>query len=122
MDPTGSDTAGVIERFNEAFNHHDVEAVMALMTEDCVFENTRPRPDGERYEGHAAIRAFWEQFWARSPEAHFEAEEVVALGDRCVVRWIYTWVRDGERGHVRGVDLFKVRDGRVAEKLSYVKG
>lgn len=117
-----NDTASVVQRFNEAFNRHDVDAVMALMTDDCVFENTRPRPDGERYEGPAAVRAFWEQFFARSPEAHFDAEEIVAAGDRCVVLWVYTWVRDGERGHVRGVDVFKVREGRVAEKLSYVKG
>jgi len=39
-----------------------------------------------------------------------------------VVRWIYRWVRDGQEGHVRGVDVFRVRDGKVAEKLSYVKG
>lgn len=116
------DATRVVERFNEAFNRHDVDAVMALMTEDCIFENTRPRPDGERYQGQAAVRGFWEQFFARSPDARFDAEEVFAVGDRCVVRWVYTWVRDGERGHVRGVDLFRVRDGRVAEKLSYVKG
>jgi len=35
-----------------------------------------------------------------------------------VQRWRYDW--DG--GHVRGVDLFMVRDGRIAEKRSYVKG
>ena len=51
-----------------------------------------------------------------------EAEEVFATGDRCVVRWVYRWVREGKPGHVRGVDLFRIADGRVAEKLSYVKG
>ena len=122
MTPSIQDSAGVVERFNEAFNRHDVDAVMALMTEDCVFENTRPRPDGERYEGAAAVRGFWVEFFARSPHARFDAEEVFASGDRCVVRWVYHWIRDGEPGHVRGVDLFRVRDGRVAEKLSYVKG
>jgi len=45
-----------------------------------------------------------------------------AVGDPCVVRWKYHWVRDGAPGHVRGIDVFRVRDGRVAEKLSYVKG
>ena len=49
-------------------------------------------------------------------------EELITSGDRCVVRWIYTWVRDGTPGHVRGVDVFRIRDGKVAEKLSYVKG
>jgi len=53
---------------------------------------------------------------------HFDTEEIFAAGDRCVVRWVYSWVREGKRGHVRGVDVFRVRDGQVAEKLSYVKG
>ena len=44
-------------------------------------------------------------------------------GDRCVVRWVFRWREaDGQPGHVRGVHLFRVRDGKVAEKLVYVKG
>lgn len=117
-----SGASAVIERFNEAFNRHDVDAIMAHMTDDCVFENTRPAPDGSRIEGHAAVRVFWIEFFRRSPQARFEAEEVFEAGDRCVVRWRYEWVREGTSGHVRGVDLFRVRDGKVAEKLSYVKG
>ena len=122
MNPQTSDALEVVQHFNDAFNRHDVDAVMALMTSDCSFENTRPAPEGERLEGHARIRAFWEQFFARSPQAHFDTEEIFAAGDRCVVRWVYSWVREGKRGHVRGVDVFRVRDGQVAEKLSYVKG
>jgi ketosteroid isomerase-like protein len=112
----------VIERFNEAFNLHDVDAIMGWMTEDCVFENTRPAPEGTRISGQRALRAFWEEFFRRSPQAHFETEELFASGDRCVVRWTYRWVRDGVPGHVRGVDVFRVRDGKISEKLSYVKG
>ena len=112
----------VVERFNAAFNRHDVPAIMALMTDDCVFDSTRPPPDGERVVGHDAVAGFWAAFFERSPAARFETEELFACGDRCVVRWTYHWVRDGMPGHVRGVDLFRVRDGRVAEKLSYVKG
>lgn len=115
-------TLAAIERFNAAFNRHDVDAVMAAMTDDCIFDSTRPAPDGERIVGQAAVRAFWEAFFQRSPQARFETEEIVALNDHCVVRWVYHWVRDGRPGHVRGIDLFRVRDGRVAEKLSYVKG
>ena len=115
-------TLAVIERFNAAFNRHDIDGVMALMTDDCVFESTRPPPDGERFEGADAVRGFWERFFARSPQARFETEEIFATGDRCVARWIYRWVREGEVGRVRGVDIFRVRDGKVAEKLSYVKG
>ena len=44
-------TVDVIIRFNDAFNRHNVQAVMALMTEDCIFDNTYPPPDGERFAG-----------------------------------------------------------------------
>lgn len=118
MDDTTSATMATIERFNEAFNRHDVDAVMALFTDDCVFENTSPAPDGERHEGQAAVRAFWERFFDASPKAHFETEDIFAAGDRACVRWRYDW----DDGHVRGVDVFRVRDGKVAAKLSYVKG
>jgi ketosteroid isomerase-like protein len=116
-------TRATIERFNDAFNRHDVDAIMALMTDDCVFENTYPPPDGERYAGAAAVRAFWEQFFAGSPRAVITGEDMFACGDRCTVRWVYRWASpDGSTGHVRGVDVFRVRDGLVAEKCSYVKG
>jgi ketosteroid isomerase-like protein len=114
----GEQTQAVVDAFNAAFNRRDVDAVMALMTDDIVFENTYPPPDGERYVGQAAVRAFWERFFADAPNARFETEDQFAGGDRAVVRWRYSW---GD-GHVRGVDVFRVRDGKVAEKLSYVKG
>jgi len=122
-DDQKAETRAAVERFNEAFGTHDVEGVMRAMTEDCVFENTCPPPDGDRFEGREAVRGFWERFFRSSPSAVFETEELFASGDRCFVRWTYRWVEsDGRRGHIRGVDLFRVRDGKVAEKLSYVKG
>jgi len=111
-------TEATINAFNEAFGRHDVDAVMALMTDDCIFENTLPPPDGERHVGQAAVRKFWWEFFTGTPQAKFEAEEMVVAGDRATVLWRFDW---GD-GHVRGIDLFKVRDGKVAEKLSYVKG
>jgi ketosteroid isomerase-like protein len=122
LDATTRETLTAVERFDEAFARHDVDAVMAAMTEDCVFESTTP-PDGERHEGQAAVRTAWEQLFAATPDARFDAEEVVALDDRAAVRWTYSWpAGDGGEGHVRGIDLFRVRGGRIAEKLSYVKG
>jgi len=122
QDPQTEATRNTVTRFNEAFNRHDVDAVMALMTDDCLFDSTRPPPDGERLMGQGQVRKFWEEFFQRSPHARFETEEMIAAGDRCVVRWTYHWVRDGKPGRVRGIDLFRVYEGRVAEKLSYVKG
>ena len=95
---------------------------MDMMTEDCVFENTSPAPDGMRLEGAANVRAYWDKFFSANPDAWFEAEDIFAAGDRCVVRWIYHKTKDGKPWHLRGVDVFKVKDGKVAEKLAYVKG
>jgi len=122
MDSQTQITLETVDKFNTVFNLHDVDGIMALMTDDVVFENTRPTPDGERFEGQEKVRAFWVQMFERSPHARFETEEIFAEKDRCVVRWVYHWVKEGKPGHIRGVDVFRVQDGKVSEKFSYVKG
>jgi ketosteroid isomerase-like protein len=113
----------VVKRFHQALNARDLEGMLACLTDDTVFENTHPAPDGTRYAGRGAVRAFWEEFLEGSTAPQIEAEEIFAAGDRCVMRWIYTWVdADGVAGRIRGVDLYRVRGGLIAEKLSYVKG
>ena len=123
-DPTAAArrTADVINRFNDAINRHDLAAVTALLADDTIFENTSPSPDGTRIEGRQAVSAFWQQWFAVNPDARFEAEEIIVAGDRGTVRWVYRKTRHGEPWHLRGVDVFTIRDNRVAAKLSYVKG
>ena len=119
---SNASTATVIERFNDAFNRHDADALAQWLTDDTVFEDTSPAPDGRRVEGKAAVVAFWRDWFVRNADSVFEAEDTIVAGDRVVVRWIYRKQRDGRPWHIRGVDVFRVRDGKVAEKLAYVKG
>jgi predicted SnoaL-like aldol condensation-catalyzing enzyme len=113
----------IVINFNEAFNRHDVAGMMQLMSDDCVFENTSPAPDGTLYKGKEAVTQFWQDFFHESPQAYIEIEEIFSLGLHCVMRWKYTWVDTaGAPGHVRGVDIFKIKEGLISEKLSYVKG
>jgi ketosteroid isomerase-like protein len=107
----------VVEAFGRAWADHDLEAALALITDDCVFDATGPAPDGSRHSGRAEVRAAWKPIFD-DVASRFDPEETFAAGDRVVQRWRYSWAD----GHIRGVDLFRVRDGRVAEKLSYVKG
>jgi hypothetical protein len=111
------DLLKVVEAFGLAWADHDLDAALAMITDDCLFDATGPAPDGTRCVGADAIRAAWGPIFADT-RSQFEAEETFQADDRVVQRWRYTF--DG--GHVRGVDLFRVRDGKVAEKLSYVKG
>ena len=113
----------LVLEFNEAFNRQDVSGMMKLMSQDCVFENTDPAHDGTVYSGKEAVTQFWRGFFRESPHAHIEIEEVFGMGMRCIMRWKYEWTdAAGIKGHVRGVDIFKVREGFITEKFSYVKG
>jgi ketosteroid isomerase-like protein len=111
-----------IDRFNEAFNRHNADALAPLLTDDTIFENTSPAPDGQRIVGKSAVVEFWRGWFARNSDAVFEAEDLIVCGDRAVVLWTYRKPRAGQPWHLRGVDVFTVRDGKVAAKLAYVKG
>jgi ketosteroid isomerase-like protein len=115
-------TRAAVDRFNDAFARRDLRALAECLTDDTVFENTNPAPDGARIEGKGAVLAFWERWFRANEGASLDTEEVIVSGDRAVVRWVYRKLRDGRPWHLRGVDLFTVRDGRISVKLSYVKG
>ena len=110
--------------FAKAFNRHDVAEMIQLMSGDCVMEAASPAPDGLVYSGQAAITQFWEDFFCDSPEAHIEVEEVSGIGLRCILRW------RGKLGRLsRGKetcpgcgDIFRVENGLIRERLSYIKG
>ena len=117
------DAQVALAAFSGAFGSGDVDAIMKLMTDDCVFESTGPAPDGVRHEGAAAVRAVWEELFSGTRDAVFTEEESFLAGDRAVLHWRFSWTEpDGTPGHVRGVDVLRLRGGLVAEKLSYVKG
>jgi ketosteroid isomerase-like protein len=121
MTTTSADEVdAAVDRFDAAFGSQDIDAVMAAMTHDCIFEGTAP-PDGSRSVGQDAVREAFASFFASTPDARFETEARFRSGDRVVVQWVFHW-GGTESGHVRGVDLFRIRDGLVAEKVSYVKG
>ena len=116
------ETIASVQRFCEAFNRHDLDAVMATVTDDCVLEGLTPYPDGTRYEGHAAVKARWEQVFHAYPDLRYETEEMFAVGDRWIFRWVgHRTDKDGKLVHYRGIDVLRVRDRKVAEKLVYTK-
>lgn len=110
-------TRQLVQRFNAAWNDHDLAAALALCGEDCVFEATSPPPDGARHVGHQQLRAAWAEIFA-DRDARFSTEEQLVVPSHVVQRWRYDWAG----GHVRGIDQIDVRDGLVVAKYSYVKG
>lgn len=114
------DTPEVIRRFNEAFQRHDADALVELVAESCVIENSQPAPNGSRHVGRAACLAAWQKV-ATAEGTSFDLEDTIVTGDRAIILWRYRW-GDGDESSVRGINLMRVSDGRIVEALGYVKG
>ncbi len=108
--------------FNEAFNRHDVPAMLQLTSEDCVFESPSPAPDGIPYKGHQAIMQYWQDFFIRFPQAHRQIEQSLGFGLHCIMLWRQDSASpDGTKTHLRGVDIFRVQNNLIYQDLSYIK-
>jgi len=116
-------TTEVLQAFAEAWNRHDVDALMSFMAEDCRFEaSAGPDVSGTAYAGREAVRAGFAEVWATFPDAHWGGARHFVCGDRGVSEWTFTGTRaDGTRVEVNGCDLFTFRDGKIALKNSYRK-
>ena len=116
-------TTQFLQAFADAWNRHDLDALMSFMTDDCVFEaSAGPDVRGTPFEGREAVRAGYAEVWATFPDAHWGNPRHFVCGDRGVSEWTFTGTRaDGTRVGVNGCDLFTFRDGKIALKNSYRK-
>ena len=116
-------TTEMLQAFADAWNRHDIDALMSFMTEDCVFESsTGADACGTRHVGSEAVRAAFSEVWAVFPDAHWANARHFVHGDRGVSEWTFTGTRaDGSRVEVQGCDLFTLRAGKILLKNSYRK-
>lgn len=121
--PTPEATTDMLQAFADAWNRHDIDALMSFMTEDCVFEaSAGPEACGSRSMGTKAVRAAFAEVWATFPDAHWGDARHLVHGDRGVSEWTFTGTRpDGTRVEVQGCDLFTFEGGKIALKNSFRK-
>lgn len=112
-----------LQSFADAFNAHDVMAIMSHMTEDCVFEaSAGPDIDGEKFTGQEQVMQAFENVFATFPDAHWGNSRHFVSGDRGFSEWIFTGTKiDGTRVEVTGCDLFTFKNGKISVKNSYRK-
>lgn len=113
----------LLDAFAAAFNRHDLDAVMSMMTADCVFEASAGQAvNGECHAGQEAVRAAFAAVFEQYPDAQWRNPRHFATGNRGVSEWTFTGTRnDGKRVEVTGCDLFTFRDGKIAVKNSFRK-
>jgi steroid delta-isomerase-like uncharacterized protein len=116
-------TAEYLEAFAQAFNRHDIDAIMSMMTDDCVFEaSAGSQQCGTRHAGSSAVRSAFAALFAGFPDSRWDSARHFVAGDRGTSEWVYRATRpDGRRIEVAGCDLFTFRDGKIAVKNSFRK-
>ncbi|KFG67605.1 nuclear transport factor 2 family protein [Microvirga sp. BSC39] len=110
----------VLDDFAAAWNRHDPDAILSMMTEDCVFEASRgPDVKGTIFTGRAAVRRGIEEVFATFPDARWNNPKHFIAGDRGVSEWVFTATGpDGAHVEVQGCDIFTFRHGKIAIKNS----
>ena len=121
--PTPAEARQFLNLFAQAWNRHDLDVIMSMMTDDCVFQaSAGTEVDGQRSEGQVAVRAAFAAVFEAFPDAHWANARHFNVGDRAVSEWTFTGThKGGRRVEVTGCDLFTFRAGKIAVKNSYRK-
>jgi ketosteroid isomerase-like protein len=122
MASTKADTS-VLQAFIDAFNAHDVDAIMSFFADDCVMDMPRgPAPGGRRLVGKEQVREGIQSRLDGIPDIHYGDDRHWVCGDRGVSEWTIRGTQPtGERIEVRGCDLLELTDGKISRKDSFWK-
>lgn len=116
-------TVEMLAEFSDAWNRHDLDALMSFMTDDCIFETAAgSEACGTRHVGREAVRKAFGAAWETVPDAQWRNGRHFVHGDFGVSQWTFTGTAaDGSRIEVDGVDLFTFRDGLIQRKNVFRK-
>ena len=108
-----------LEALLDAFNAHDIDAIMSFFTEDCVLDT----PRGQRFLGKDQVRQGFQARFDGIPDIVYGDARHFTAGDRGVSEWTIrgTQAATGEPIEVRGCDLFEFSGGKISRKDSYWK-
>ncbi|PUE63255.1 hypothetical protein B9Z45_00845 [Limnohabitans sp. 2KL-17] len=115
----------LLDRFAQAWNAHNVDALLSMVTQDCVYDaSTGSELHGTRYQGHDQLRRAFAGVWEAIPDARWEQARHVAYGaERGFTEWVFRGTRlaDGVQVDSWGIDVFEFRDGLIAYKNTFRK-
>jgi steroid delta-isomerase-like uncharacterized protein len=113
----------VLGQMLAAFNRHDLNAIMSLFTDDCVFESPRgAEPWGTRFIGRAEVREGLAARFRGIPDVQNGDDRHFVAGERGASEWTLTGTTtEGKRLEVRGCDLWTFEGDRITRKDSYWK-
>ncbi len=116
-------TVKLLQAFLDAFNRHDLDAIMDFFADECVFYMPRGAgPRGDRYVGKTEVRAGLAKRFEGIPDVHYGEDTHWVGGGFGVSEWTLTGSPvSGPRIRVRGVDLLEFANGKITRKDSFWK-
>ena len=118
-------TIDTLQDLLDAFNRHDLDAIMEYFAEDCSLDFPKgPDPWGRRFVGKAQVREGLAGRFRGIPDVHYGDDRhwVAADGSQGVSEWTLTGTTTaGVQLRVRGCDLWEFRNGKITRKDSYWK-
>lgn len=112
-----------LKRLLDAFNRHDVDAIMEHFADDATLDMPRgPHPWGQRFVGHAQVREGLAGRFKGLPDVRYgDARDFVSGNMAFSERTLTGTKPSGERIETRETDHWEFRDGKVVRKDSYWK-
>ena len=118
-------TTDTLKQILDAFNKHDLDAIMDFFSEDCTFDFPRgPEPWGRRFIGKAQVREGLAGRFKGIPDVHYGEDRhwISVAGNQAVSEWTLTGTTtSGVKLKVRGCDLWEFKNGKITRKDSYWK-
>jgi taurine dehydrogenase small subunit len=119
----GRTRLAVLEHVLDGFNRHDLDAIMSLFADDCIFEAPRgPDPWGRRFDGKKAVAEGLGARFTSIPDVSYEGHGDFVSGERGASEWTLRGTTvGGQRLEVRGCDLWTFRGDQIVVKNSFWK-
>ena len=113
----------ILKSFLEAFNRHDLDAIMSFFADDCSMDLPRgDQPYGRRLIGQSEVRLGCASRFAGLPDAHYGDDSHWVIGNMGFSEWTLTGTTPaGERVEVCGTDHLEFRHGKIIRKNSFWK-
>lgn len=113
----------LMDRFVDAWNEHNIDKLMSMMHEDCVYYAAAgENREGAIYKGKASVAVSYGKIFDLYPDAHWNLTGKLIYKDKGVSEWLFTGTKiNGETVEVMGCDIFKFKDGLIEVKDSYRK-
>ena len=123
MDHTQPITIDTLKSFLEAFNRHDLDAIMDFFADDCSMDLPRgPDRWGTRLIGKEQLREGCASRFRGLPDVHYGDDRHFVCGNFGVSEWTLTGTSvSGKKIEVRGVDLLEFAEGKITRKDSFWK-